>query len=205
MQRNGVLSLNFGPVKQNIPFVIFTLIFIIGIFVGCLSVSSSENLTNQYSGFLNEFIDIRKDFNFIDVFKSAFLMSFPLYFAVFLCGTSLIGCAITPFVISLKGFVFGCLSGYLYSTYKLNGIVFNALILIPPTLICIFGLILISVESFSFSYLLSGICIKTNQPINIYSNFKTYCIKCLLFSIFALISVFVDMGMSAMFIKFFEF
>lgn len=205
MHRNGVIKLELKNIKQYLPFIVFTSLFILGIIIGSLSVGSSDYLIGTYTNQLKEFINIRKTAGFLHVFKNSFMFSFPLYFVVFLCGTSLIGCALTPLVLLYKGFAYGCLSCCLYSLYKLNGIVFNALVIILPTVICVFGLILISVRSFAFSYLLSGICIKTNRPVNIYSNFKTYCLFSLLFSVFALLSILIDVGLSAIFIDFFDF
>ena len=49
------------------------------------------------------------------------------------------------------GFDYGICTGYLYSNYLLQGIAFNSLILIPCTLISIFGYLLLSREAFYFS------------------------------------------------------
>lgn len=205
MQRNGVIKFDYKFLKQYLPFITFTTLFVLGIIIGSLSIGSSDYLIATFQEQLNNYIDVRKNDGFLNIVKNSFIFSFPFYVIVFLCGTSLIGCALTPLAILFKGFTYGCLSSCLYSAYKLNGIVFNALILIPPTAVSVFGLILISMRSFAFSYLLSGICIKANRPINIYSYFKTYCLYSLIFLVISLLSILFDVGLSAIFIDFFDF
>lgn len=205
MQRKKTLTVNLNSIKPHLQFIIFTAVFVVGIVLGCILVGRLESLLNSSSENASSFFELRKTYNILSVLNSALAYSVPYYIIVFLCGTSIIGCVITPIALLLKGFSFGALSGYMYFTFQLEGIMFNALLLIPSTIVCAFGLILLAKESFSFSYLLSGICVKSNKPINIYSNFKAYCLRSLIFSLFALLAVLVDLGMSALFARFFNF
>ena len=205
MQRKNTLTVNLNAIKPHLQFIILAIFFIIGIVIGSLFVGRFESLVAFFEDKVVSFYEIRKSFNFLTVFSNSLLNAMPYYLVVFLCGTSIIGCAVTPIVLILKGFFFGAFSGYMYFTYRLDGIMFNALLLIPTGVVCAFGLLLLAKESFSFSYLLSSICIKSGKTANIYSNFKTYCIKGLICSIFAVIAVFIDIGLSALFTGFFDF
>lgn len=201
----SIFTLNLKSVAPYLPFLIFSALFLLGVLVGNLTIGRFDGLINQTAETLSEFVSIRREYNFYTVLKSSVIFIFPIYLVIFLCGTSVIGCIASPLVLICKGFEYGCLSGYLCFTYRLEGIMFNAFLLIPYTLTSALGLVLLSKEAFSFSYLLSGICIKSNKPVNVYSNFKVYCTRSAITVVTALIAVLLDLGMSALFISFFDF
>lgn len=205
MQRKKIFTLNISGIKPDLPFIIFSMIFVIGVFLGCFSVGRFEQILNDVTEEFSAFVELRRAAGFFQILKNSFMMVVPYYVMIFLCGTSVIGCVISPVVLAVKGFSYGCFAGYLYFTYRLDGIMFNALILIPSVLVAVIGLLVLTREAFSFAYLLSGICIKSNKPVNIYTNFKLYCVKSLIYIIFAIVAVLFDIGMSALFISFFEF
>ena len=205
MQRKKMFTLNLSGFTPDLPFLIFSAIFLVGVILGCLLVGRLDSVLGDATDKFNSFFDIRHNEGFLSIFKNSALSVLPYYIFIFLCGTSVIGCVITPLILLVYGFSYGGFAGYLYFTYKLDGIMFNVLVLIPSVLICVVGMLLLTREAFSFSKLLSGICIKSNKPINIYSNFKHYSVKSLIFLIFAVVSVFFDIGMSLLFIDFFEF
>lgn len=205
MQRKKMFTLNLSGIAPDLPFLIFSAVFLIGVILGCLLVGRLDSVLGDVTDRFNSFFNIRNNDGFLSILKNSALSVLPYYIFIFLCGTSVIGCVITPIILLVYGFSYGSFAGYLYFTYKLDGIMFNVLVLIPSVLICVVGMLLLTREAFSFSKLLSGICIKSNKPVNIYSNFKHYSIKSLIFIIFAVVSVFFDIGMSLMFIDFFEF
>lgn len=206
MRRNSsVLTFNLSTVAPHLPFIIFATLFIIGVFTGCFTVGRFEVFTDYSAEKINDFISIRNDFEFFSVLKDSFFRIFPIYLIVFLCGTSVVGCIASPLILVYNGIVYGFLSGYLCSTHRLEGIMFNALILIPSVLVSTFGLILLAKEAFFFSYTFAGICIKSNKPVNIYSRFKGYCIKSLVSVVAVVLATFLDMSMSVLFISYFNF
>ena len=179
MQRKSIISLNLKTIKPQVHFAIFSAVFLLGVLLGSVFVCNSASLSEYAKQ--------------------------PLYFVAFLCGTSFIGWVISPFVLAFYGFRYGCMAGFLYVSYKLDGIMFNALLLIPAVLVGAFGLIYITKESFNFSLVLSRICVKNSGAANIYSEFKSYCIKCAFLLIFVAISTVIDLAASAMFMRFFNF
>ncbi len=205
MQRKSIISLNLKTIKPQVHFAIFSAIFLLGVLLGSVFVCNSASLSEYAKQAVNDLIDIRKYGQFWPMLQNAVLLSLPLYFVAFLCGTSFIGCVISPFVLAFYGFRYGCMAGFLYVSYKLDGIMFNALLLIPAVLVGAFGLIYITKESFNFSLVLSRICVKNSGAANIYSEFKSYCIKCAFLLIFVAISTVIDLAASAMFMRFFNF
>lgn len=205
MQRKKMFTLNLSGIAPDLSFLIFSAIFLVGIILGCLLVGRFDSVLNDATDKFNSFFDIRHNDGFLNIFKNSVMTVLPYYIFIFLCGTSVIGCVITPLILLIYGFSYGGFAGYLYFTYKLDGIMFNVLVLIPSVLISVVGMLLLTREAFSFSKLLSGICIKSNKPVNIYTNFKHYSVKSLIFLIFTAVSVIFDIGMSLLFIDFFEF
>lgn len=206
MQRKkNNFTFNISGFRPYLPFVIFTLIFVLGVFLGSILVCRLDSLYSMSSDKLTELISVKSSSDFGLMFKNSLLSILPFYFLLFICGTSVIGTATTPVILLYKGFSYGCFSGLLYFTYRLEGIMFSALILLPQTLITVFGLLLLAKESFAFSYLLGGICIKANKPINIYSVFKKYCINSGLCLITGFLAIAFDLGMSSLFIGYFNF
>ena len=202
---NNYFSFNLQNITPYLPFLIMSAIYIVGILCGCITVGKFEFLSNFATEKFNEYFSIREELNFYSIFLNSLTTTFPLYIVMFLCGTSAVGFIASPIIVILNGFTYGCVSGHLCATYKLEGIMFNALVYLPFMLISAFGIIILSCESFSFSRLIAGICIKANKPVNIYHNFKTYCIRGLISLSFALISVLTDSALSTLFISFFDF
>ena len=204
-RNNRVFNLNYSKITPYIPFIVFTLIFAVGVLIGNLLVGKLVYFNKLATNIFSDFLLIRKSGELFNIIKDSLISIFSPYLILFLLGTSVIGSICTPIVIMLVGAKFGLISGYLYMLNSLNGIMFNALILIPSNLIMLFGLILLTNEAFMFSRVLSGVCVRLNKPVNIYSNFKGYCIKSAITLIAAFLSVVFDIGMSSLFINFFNF
>ena len=198
-------SLNISNFSPFYPTLSFALLFIIGICVGSILVGKVQYLFEYSSSNIVDFFNIRQNGNVFSIIYNSFLMSFPIYVATFLLGTSFIGCVTAPIIVLLVGFKFGLLTGNLYMSYKLEGIMFNALVLMPIVLSFIFGLFILSKEAFSFSFDLAKTCIKNNKPVNIYSKFRLYCLKSVSTLVCVLVSIIFDVGLSTLFISYFTF
>jgi len=205
MRRNKTFTVDLKALKPHLPIIICFSVFIVGIILGSVLVGSFEPIKELFSNKLEQHIDIRLSKNITKILLDSLKDVFPLYVLVFLLGTSVVGCALSPSILLWHGFSYGSISGILYSTYALEGVMCNAIIYIPSVLFCAFGLAVLVRNAVSFSYLLSGICIKANKPINIYSNFKVYCLQGVITLLFAVSSVVFDIVMSVLFINYFNF
>lgn len=205
MRRSKIFTINLKDLKPHLPIILCFSVFIIGLVLGSLFVGNFDYAKEYFSSSLEHRTDIRIEGNITNIFFDSFKGVIPLYLFVFLFGTSVVGCAMSPLILLWYGFSYGSISGILYSSYDLEGIMCNAIIFIPSVLFCAFGLSLLVRDAVSFSYLLSGICIKANKPINIYSNFKSYCLRGIISFIFAVVSIVFDVVMSSLFIKYFNF
>lgn len=204
-RNNRFIGISLKSLLPFLPFILFSVVFIIGMLVGNIVVGKFELLNEFASNSFSTFISVRQDGNIFNVILDSFIRTVPIYLCIFLMGTSIIGSVCTPFLLCAFGFNYGLVSGYLYTAFKLEGIMFNCLILMPPTLVILFGLVLLCKEAFKFSVGLANICIRLNKPINIYSNFKDYCIKGVTTLISAFAGIVFDVCLSYLFINYFIF
>lgn len=198
-------QLNLNGIMPFLPVIGFSLIFIIGLLAGSILVGKFHNLYEYSGSVIREFLTIRQDLNFLQIAYHSAICCFPVYLFTFVLGTSFVGCVAIPILVLFVGIIYGLISGNLYMSHQLEGIMFNGLILLPMVLAMLFGLFLLSKEAFFFSVRLANICINTNKPINIYTDFKIYCIKSISTLLGLFISIVFDICLSSLFISYFNF
>lgn len=208
MYRTKAVRLNkpdFRILRNNSSFLVLTLLFVIGLIAGAVSLGRSDLLFHRIETDVSAFLTIRTDGNFWQIFLDSAIAVLPYPLLCFVCGTSVVGCALSPMILVYKGFFYGASTGYLYSVYALRGVAFNALIILPGALIAGFALILSAREALGFSALLARMCIKGSKTTNLYHDFKNYCGRHLILLVPFAVSVILDAGMSMIFMKFFNF
>ncbi len=203
-KNNKTFTLDLKVISPYIPAFVFTLLFLVGLLIGCLCVGKYSGLTEGSAAYLKEYYELRNSDGFFLRFKDSVLTYFPIYVIMFLLGASVIGCVTSPALLIYEGFAYGCIASYLYSVYGLVGIMFCALVVLPGMLVCSFGLIFLAKEAFGFAKVLCEVCIRNAKPVNIYTSFRTYCVKCGTLFICAFLAVLLDVGMSSIFLRYFS-
>ncbi len=204
-RKKRIIGFGFNKISPYISFGIFVVLYIVGVLVGTLTVGRSRPFNELIRNYIGNYVEVRSSGNFFEILADAVLSVFPYFVFVFLLGTAVIGFVAAPIMLILKGISFGAIAGYLYFTYKLEGIIFSLLIVLPVSMVAAFGLVVLTKEAFGFSYRLGGVCLSAGKPVNISSNFKSYYLQSLLTLIPAAIAVILDVGMSVLFIGFFSF
>ena len=207
MQRTRTIKLNssFKFILKNSGYLLLILLFLISFLIGCIFVFKNNSLLDYIKSEMETFITIRKEGNFGSLLFNSILFILPFPLISFVCGTSIVGCVLSPLFLIYKGFIYGAYLGYIYGTYQLIGIVFNALVFLPFSIISIMSLVLSVRESIGFSVVLAGICIKGKKNTNIFIDFENYCYRHLVILGLVVVSIILDLGCSALFIKFFNF
>lgn len=206
MQRTKrVFNLNLKDFSLYFPFIIFALLFLIGVLVGNLTVGNFDFIKGYTKETFQSFLSIRKESVWYNILGDAVFKLLPVYVLIFLSGTSVIGSVFSPLILFAFGLKYGFVTGYLYFTYSLNGIIFNCLILLPCVVISLLGIIILCIESFNFSLVISKICIRSEKTMNVYLHFKSYCIKSSSTLISAGLAIICDILFSYLFIGFFDF
>ena len=206
MQRNKMIfNVNLRDVSLYLPFILFSLLFLVGVLIGNLTVGNFDFIKVYTDETFRSFLSVRKEGVWFNVLGDSAFSLLPVFVLIFLSGTSVIGSIVSPLLLFIQGLKYGFISGYLYFTYSLNGIIFNCLILLPCGVVSLLGLIVLCIESFNFSIIISKICIRSEKTINTYLHFKSYCIKSSATLISAVLGIICDMLFSYLFIGFFDF
>ena len=192
-------------VNLNKIFLLLCLLFTIGITVGCAVFSKNEWLADISKELFADYISIHNEGSFLSKFGNCFLKYFIFLFLYFVFGTSMLGVAIAPFLTIWQGILFAGMTSYLYAEYSLNGIAFNAIILIPPSIIFYICSFFAARESISFSLIFAKLTLPRSKPANIYIDFKKYCCKYLIFIAVTVFSVVTDIILNILLSNFFNF
>lgn len=194
----------FDYVTLNKIFILLCVLFIAGITVGSVIYQKNTSIVEFSKNIFENYIKIHNK-SWISVLFASFSKYLIILLLYFLSGTSMLGVAIVPFLIFWQGIVCGNLSSYLYATYALKGIAFNAIILVPPSIIFTICCFFAARESINFSLLLAKLTLPKSKPANIYTDFRKYCGKFIIFIIFLILTAVADLVLNLLFLHFFSF
>lgn len=197
-------GLNLNYLKENLSFIVLMIITTVSILVGVLT-TNTKAVNPVVNEIFTQYVSSRANATFLIAFSSSILSSFKILLFSFLCGTSVLGLIISPLILAISSFWYGAVAGYIYSVYGLSGIVFNLFVLILPTLILLFSLIVSVRECVGFSKLMACMCIKETRPINLYINFKIFCLRHVVLLIPIVTSSLLDVALFNVFENYFTF
>ncbi len=198
--RNNKLLL----LKNNANLIFLCMVFIVGIVVGTFATIATDKDTLNILDFL--FLTnfkARMEQSLIYTFSATLSSSFVFLLMNFLLGLTLWGFLIIPSVSFFKGYGLGLSLGYIYGVYKIKGILFNLLVMLPSALIISVSVILFSRLSMIFSFKLckSAFIKRSVNQILI----KNYLVKFAFFIIIIAVGAGVDMLFTALFSGLFSF
>ena len=186
--------------REGYPFFIMFGVYIIGILIGVIMFLRNDALSAFAADAFESFNSKRIDSTFIKVYFNALLSWLPFLAAVFVCGISITGVAITPIVISFCGFLYGLITAHLYSSFSLNGILYVLIIMIPPALIGNFCLFFAGKHAFGFSLLLTRQVMPEPRAGNLFSRLTRYCKQFVFLLLIAAFSALLEAVLSVSFI-----
>lgn len=209
MRRTAIVNLNTSrfikELKRHYLTIVFAAFFIIGIAFGAAASGKNEIVKTLAADNFLTYLNARINQPIYKKFLQAAVNALIVPLCIFLGGTSLVGVAICPLVVLFKGYTYGALAGYLYCNFSLKGIAFNALMLIPPTLISVIATVICCRLAFNFSLILVKSSIPKGQSVNLYNAFQYYCKQFCIALLLLALSAAVDAIMSAAFLNFFVF
>lgn len=208
--RKGLI-LNFNHLKiidyvnVNKILIALSVIFIIGLTLGTFVLSDNSLLSNTTESYLKEYIFLQQNNDFFKKFLYCLLKYIFVLMLYFISGTTLFGIAVTPFITLWQGIWFGSIISYLYSTYNLSGIAFNAIILIPTAVINIICCFFAAKYSIELSLTTAKLTLPQSKPTNLFIHFKDYCIKYIVFVGVLLFCTLFEIVLNSLFLKYFKF
>lgn len=186
-------------VNRNSSYIFLSAVYVLGVILGCLVVPEFSDVL------FADYINIRSSSPFI---KSVFLTLWsyiPFQLSCFLFGTSVVGSCFVPFIVLTKGYLTSSVCSYLYSTFILKGVAFNALIYVPVAVLSAMLLIVCADNAVRFSAFLFKATLPQGKGQINYLEFKKYCLKnLLLLGVLLICAVFDSVG-TAFFVKLFNF
>lgn len=209
MKKGRVFNLKFiGNVTfftaKNKTLICSSVFLIIGLILGVVGFKKFDLIFDFLKKYIEDFILTRNNAKFFDIFIDSFLESFGFIFLLFYFGTSMFGVVFIPFLIVLRGYLYGATAAFLYWEYSINGVALNAILILPAAIFFIIAFLLSSCEAFKFSFTLANQTFSLSEYKNLSLYFKNYCYKHLLFIILLVISAVTDavisMNFSANFI-----
>lgn len=192
-------------VTLNKIFILLCAMFIAGIAIGSVIYPKNGTLAELSKNLFADYIALHNSSSFFEKLFGGFLKYFIVLLLYFLSGTSMLGVAVVPFLTAWQGILFGNISSYLYAEHTLKGIAFNAIILVPPSIIFTICCFFAAKESINFSLLMARLTLPKSKPANIYTDFRKYCGRFIIFVGVSLIAAIADIVLNLLFLHFFEF
>ncbi len=190
--------------KENAAHILLFFLLVISILCGACALHR-PSVFSCTEALFKEYINVRASGKFLFAFGVSLLNSLRALAIIYLAGTSAIGLVLSPVLVFLAGFNYGAVSGYVYMTYGLSGIVFNLFVFLLPSIVLLFALLLQAKEAVNFSCRLANSLIKDKRPVNLYRDFRTYCKFSLLLLLPTIVSSAIDVLLYNLFRTYFTF
>ena len=209
MQKGRVLNLSklqvLAFLKNNTYSLICFLFMVLGVILALVTFNKFEFVTAGLNTFFKSFIVFRQNNTFLKIVIFSFLKSFIMFLGLFCLGTSIFGVVTVPLTVSFCGYFYGAAVAYLYNSFALKGVAFNALIFLPSSLVVIIFIIFASRLSIKFSLDMAKLTLPNSFQGDLFLQFKEYSIKYLLLSLGLVLSALLDGITAVSMLKFFEF
>lgn len=167
--------------------LLVTILFLIGFIAGTIFITIIAKGDHEYiKEYMNNYINNIKNnnLNYLTCFKDSVISNMLLFIFIFLLGISVIGIPLIIFIYFFKCFIFGFTISSFILTFKIKGILFTIIYLIPNLLILTL-LSLLSIYAVKVSmYLIYSIFNKLE--IN-FKDIMNHYFKILIFSIVGII------------------
>ena len=194
--------------NNNKEYIIVTLIFIIGIFLGVLFINNvNEKQINEISSYINNFIDKIKNTENIDnieLLKTSIKQNILLAFTIWFFGTTVIGMPIVFGITLYRGFCLGYTVSVCISIMGISkGLIFVIFCLLVQNLLFIPALLALSVSGFKLYKSIIKDNRKENIKIEIIRHTMFSIIMLIILIISSIIEVFISINILKCFIKYF--
>ena len=192
--------------KMNYSFMLLSGMFILGMIYGVLLIRSQSNsLANTIAIITKEYAVQLQNGSIWQSFSGSFMSTFIFLVMPYLLGYSAISQGLIVMIPWCKGLGLGFFMSNLYTSYGLSGIGFCALIVMPSTLIAVFGIIVSSREALKLSNLFFlSFASKRHSAVSLVT-IKLYNLKLLVLMLIGLIGSIIHVICVLLFSGIFDF
>ena len=191
--------------RKNWCILLLTFAFIIGLVFGSAVMKHNPTVLKWVESYTNNYLDLRTNGSFWQIFFSSFMLSFCFLLINSVLGTSVIGVSAVPLIIGFRGAVLGTLMSNVYTEYALKGIVINALVIVPSSVISVLFIIISAKEAMKLSATVIKITLPNSPPRNLSPAFSAFLKRSFVLLIPIILSSVVDAWASSKAMTFFDF
>lgn len=140
-------------IRKNAMFLLLCIFLIVGVILGVICAKNGDKSLIEKLDFL--FVtnfENKKTMDAFSIFSASFASGFLFLLTILFLGISAWGFFFLPAVPLFKGFGFGLSTGYMYGAYGFSGVLYNLLIILPGAFLSALVIIVVSKESFRFSW-----------------------------------------------------
>ncbi len=178
--------------KDGYALIIMFICYVSGVLGGAFSLRTNDIILKKSETVYTDYLQGRLDKKFISVFLFSISEWLPYILIIFVAGLCIVGIALIPIFIFLKGFSYGILAGYIYTHSDFKGILFILILIIPCTLIVAFGLFFAAKRAGEFSVALAKNILPKSIPKSLYQYFVIYCKEFVFWIIICLVAALLD-------------
>lgn len=170
-------SRNKKFIKNNQRIIILTAMFVIGSFLGAMSVKNADaELLEKIKNITDNYIIIKSSQSILQSFLSALITDSVFLGLSAIFGLCIIGEPVLWLIPLIRGLGTGLASGYIYKTFSTAGVLYCVAIVYIPTVISVYANILSCKESLITSRELLY-SVKENKPISNTDYLKMFFIR----------------------------
>ena len=195
--------MEFLSENKSLIALIFSLI--LGILVAVTSIKNNE-FSNKLCDTLFAFYKSEHfSLSFGMVFYKSLLFGLTYLCLAFVFGTTMLGIIFLPILNFAFGIYFGCVSSYICDAFSFIGVAFNAVVLIPGSIILSVALVFAAKESMQFSFSVAKTTFSSATFNDLPIRFKGICIKYIILIVAVVFSALADAFFTTTLSKIFNF
>ncbi len=203
--------LNFHSVKKKLNInkinwllYLLVILFFVGLVFGSMYAKNTDNfLINKLTDFYLNYLNSKSSLPLFSIFLNTLLIISSVIIFLFFTGLCAIGVPIVAVIPSVIGFLIGIISGYIYETFLLKGLGYCGIIIFPTAAIAVGAIILSCKDSINMSKTMLGLLV--NRRAQSEAEFKSYCIKFLIYIVISVFSAVLQAILTNLFIGLFDF
>lgn len=170
--------------KENMyPFIFVSIVFVVGVIFGSVMVNRLPEQHNQpllnELNFYFEVLDETPAVNRLGILQESFMTNGKFILISFLSGLTVIGIPVIVLMLFMRGVILGFTVGFIFTHSSFRGLFFALTAIVPHNLFVIPALLLASVASISFSWVIL-LKVARNKNFNIKTYLINYCALTLL-------------------------
>lgn len=193
-------------IREHLKFFLLLLAIVLSMAAGALIVKHADDtMLSSFSELIMGHIRSRSGQSMVKTMLLSLSSNVLVLGVIFVLGMNMIGTPFIPFALIFKGLGAGAQLGYLYRFEGISGVLYSLLIVLLPTLVSMFAMLMAANDGMSFSSLLLRQSLPSAKPNALWLPFSKYLKRFLVFLILIVFAALCDGVLSLGFMRYFQF